>query len=225
MRQHFLFFDIILHMEVAIWSDPNDVGQALARLGLGVAPLSKALLVGYLARISCTANDAPNAPGFYQWNATLRSLREDLVLLQWTRCDDGNFATVVDPTGKIAVTVASGNADTGRAHLTPTTRSSKGPNTAAAVSINAGQMELFPELIEALPIHDGERRVTWILLFHADGKELRGELSLPVSMDEEGHIKAWKERIILPSQPLDSGFTVREPEFGPEVDIDIQRRA
>jgi hypothetical protein len=35
---------------------------------------------GHLAAISRTANDAPNAAGFYQWNETLRAMREELAL-------------------------------------------------------------------------------------------------------------------------------------------------
>jgi hypothetical protein len=65
---------------------------------------------------------------------------------------------------------------------------------------------------------------TWILLFRATGTELRAELSLPVNMDEGGQIRLWRERIILPSQPLDTAFTIPEPDFGPDVEIEIQRR-
>lgn len=212
-------------METAILLASDEVQGALARLGLDVAPLVKAVQAGYLARISRTANDAPNAPGFYQWNATLRSLREDLVTIRWTRCDDGNFATIVRPGGDVALVVASGNEDTGNPRKVPTTRSAKGPNTEAAVSLNAGQLELFPEL-SAPPIHDGNPlRVTWVLLFYVDSKELRAELSLPVDMDVDGHIKTWKVRIILPSQQIDPDITVPKPDFGPDVEIDIRRRA
>jgi hypothetical protein len=211
-------------MDVAVWFEPADVDAALARLGLSVSPLTEALLVGWVARASCTENDAPNFPGFVQWGRTLRALRERLVLLGWTRCDDGNFATSVSPDKQIAIAVASGNEDTGRRDAVPSTRSAKGPSTAAAVSINAGQLEMFPEVLPA-PIHDGDNsRVTWLVLFHADGKELRAELSLPVDMDAEGHIKLWRERIILPAQPLDAATVMPEPDFGPNIEIEVKRR-
>ena len=212
-------------METAVRYELNDVEIALARLGLTIAPLAQAVQLGYLARHSCTANDAPNAPGFYQWNATLRGLREGLVLMDWTRCDDGNFATIVSPDERIAISVASGNLDTGNPLAVPSTRSSKGPNTAAAVSVNAGQFELFPAMFTP-PVHDGDdKRATWILLFYTDGKELRSELSLPIAMDVDGHIMAWKERIILPVQPLDNDVPVLNPDFGPDVEIKVSRRA
>jgi hypothetical protein len=206
----------------AIWTSPEEIDAALARLGLTLAPLRRAVAAGYLARISCTANDAPNAPGYYHWNATLRGLREELVTIDWSRCDDGNFSTIVHPSNKVAIAVASGNEDTGIVEAVPTTRCAKGPNTAAAVTVNIAQLELFP--IEAPPVHDGHERVTWFLLFYADRHELRAELSLPVFIDAEGQIQAWRERIILPSEPLESEAIIPEPDFGPEVDIDVRRR-
>jgi hypothetical protein len=212
-----------MQMEPAVWIDPSDVEAALARLGLTVHPLQKAIVSGYLARISCTANDAPIAPGFYQWNATVRMLREELVMINWTRCDEGNFATIVSPDQKIAIAVASGNEDTGIEHAVPTTRSSKGPNKAAAVVINSGQLDFF--LAEATPVDDAYKRATWMLLFHTYGDEIRGEPSLPVQMDEEGHISIWKERIILPATPLGSDVKMPVPDFSPDVEIDIRRRA
>lgn len=211
-------------MQVAIWTDPEDVDAALARLGLTVAPLLKAVLAGHLARINCTENDAPNVPGIMQWNGTLRTLREELVLTAWTRCNAGGFARTISPTGSVAIAVASGNENTGIRKAIPTTRSAKGPNTAAAVQTNAAQLDLFAEVIPTEPLEEAER-VTWFLLFHNDGSELRAELSLPVTMGEDDRIGLWRERIILPAQPLDTGFTLPEPDFGPDLDIDVQRRA
>lgn len=211
-------------MLVAIWTDPDDVDAALGRLGLTVAPFLKAVLAGHLARINCTENDAPNAPGFMQWNGTLRTLREELVPAAWTRCNVGGFATIVSPTGQVAIAVASGNESTGIRGAIPTTRSAKGPNTASAVQTNAAQFDLFAAVIPAPPPEDAER-VTWFLLFHNDGQELRAELSLPVIMGEDGHIGLWRERIILPTQPLDTSFTLPELDFGPDLDIDVRRRA
>ncbi len=211
-------------MQVAIWTDPGDVDTALDRLGLTVKPLLNAILAGHLIRINCTENDAPNAPGFMHWNGTLRTLREELVPAAWTRCNAGGFSTTVSPTGKIAVAVASGNENTGIRGAIPTTKSPKGPNTASAVQSNAAQLDLFAAVISTLS-PEAPERVTWFLLFHNDGKELRGELSLPVTMGEGGHIGLWRERIILPAQPLDTSFVLPQPDFGPDLDIDVRKRA
>lgn len=212
-------------MKVAIWSEPDDVEAALGRLGLAVAPLVVAVNRGHLAAISRTSNDAPNAAGFYQWNETLRTMREELTPFGFTRSDTGSYSTALRSDKRMAIAVSSGDEGTGIASANPSTKQGKGPRTIAAVSSNATQLELFPrEIMMMPPPADDIDRLTWILLFRAAATELRAELSLPVTMNDGGQISAWRERIILPSQPLDTAFTIPEPDFGPELEIEIQRR-
>lgn len=210
--------------KTAIRVEQEDVDAALARLGLTVKPFIHAVRSGYLSRIARTANDAPAAAGFYQWNDTLRGVRDELVLLGWTRVDEQGFSTVVSSDGKIAIAVSSGDEATGVARSFPRTKRDKGPRTADAVNTNAAQLDLFPETLSE-PTVSGDC-LTYVLLFHADRKELRAELSLPVSLDDQDHISSWRERIILPSQPIDpEGAIMPEPDFSPEIDISVQRRA
>ena len=211
-------------MKVAIWSEPDDVEAALACLGLAVAPLVVAVNRGHLEAISRTANDAPNAAGFYQWNETLRAMREELALFGFTRSDAGSYSTALRSDKRMAIAVSSGDEGTGVAAASPSTKQGKGPRTIAAVSSNATQLELFPGEIMMPPPADDIDCLTWILLFRAAATELRAELSLPVTMNDGGQISAWRERIILPSQPLDTPFSIPEPDFGPELEIKIQRR-
>lgn len=200
-----------------------DVEEALAELGVPLKFLQEAVQVGYLARISRRANDAPSAAGFYQWNDTLRSLRENMAGQNWARNDTGNWPTTVHPEKLLAIAVSSGNADTGKETANPSTKAPKGPRTARAVTINANQAWLpgFEPEEKAVP---GASLPTWLLLFYANEKELRAELSLPVNMDSEGHVSTWRERIILPALPVDPVLTVAEPDFGPDVDIKIARK-
>jgi hypothetical protein len=212
-------------MKAAIWSDPLDVETALERLGIAAAPLILAVNRGHLAAISRTANDAPNAAGFYQWNETLRTLREELAVLGFTRSNNRGYSTALRGDKRMAIAVSSGDEGTGIALANPSTKQVKGPCTIAAVSSNAAQIEMFPdEVLMSVPALDDIECLTWLLLFHAAGMELRAELSLPVTMDAGGQIRAWRERIILPSQPLDAPFILPEPDFGPDVEIEIQRR-
>jgi hypothetical protein len=44
-------------------------------------------------------------------------------------------------------------------------------------------------------------------------------------MTDNGHIGLWRERIILRAQPLDAAFTLPDADLGPDLDIDVQRRA
>ncbi len=65
--------------------------------GLTASPLMRAVRAGYLSRISRTANDAPIAAGFYHWNETLRTLRDELVVLGWNAGDEQMFSTILSP--------------------------------------------------------------------------------------------------------------------------------
>lgn len=211
-------------MPVAIRHTPEDVEAALAALDLTVEPLLRAVQAGYLARISRTANDAPIAGGFYQWNETLRILREGLAPAGWARSDDSGFSTAEHPDRTFRIAVSSGDLGTGRTDAMPRTRRSKGPRTAAAVSVNAAQLDLFPDTLTR-PLVEGGKVLTWVLLFCCDGDQLRAELSLPVYLDDGGHIDDWRERVLLPSQSIDPAFVMPEPDFGPDIDVEIVRRA
>ena len=204
-------------------TDPEEVDTALARLGLTREPLREAVLAGLLARDACTANDPPFLPGIYQWGRTVRVLREGLAPSGWSRSDEGNFCTVVEPGGAFAIAVASGSEHTGLVGLEmPTTKRRKGPSTAEAVHTNA-QLYLFPEFAPAVTAEPD--RATWVLLFYSDGKEIRTELSLPDSIGDDGHINGWRERIILGAQPLDGELAPITPDFGPDPTIDVRRKA
>jgi hypothetical protein len=203
--------------------EPDEVDEALAKLGLTRAPLLDVVKAGLLARETCTANDPPFFPGIFQWARTVRALREGLAPLGWPRSDEGNFCTVVEPAEQFAIAVASGCENTGRVtHETPTTRRRKGPNTVDAVHNNA-QLFLFPEFAPAVKME--ATRATWVLLFYRDEKEIRAELSLPDSIGDDGHINGWRERIILGAQPLDDDIAQAAPDFGPDPTIDVRRRS
>lgn len=212
-------------MLTAVKSTPEEVSDALADLGLSIEPLIEAVKAGYLARSSCTANDAPFYPALSQWNRTQRVLREKLMLVGWSKSDDGNYCTVVSPDNSIAIATASGCDNTGNPDYLPTTKSPKGPSTVDAVLANAAQFCL-PGILPVPAIPDmSDGRVTWILLFYCDHQELKAELSLPASMGDDGRPDIWKERIILPSMPLDPIVPEITPDFGPDLNVDIKRRA
>lgn len=212
-------------LKTVIHAEPEDVEVALARLGLTVLPLMRSVRTGYLSRISRTANDAPIAAGFYHWNETLRTLRDELVVLGWTRVDEQMFSTILSPDGRIAISVSSGDEATGDPRGFPRTKRDKGPRTADAIYTNVEQLDFFKTAPEPVS-EEAAECLTYVLLFHADATELRAELSLPVSMDEKDHIDSWRERIILRAQPLDpEDAAMPKPDFGPDIDIDVQRRA
>jgi hypothetical protein len=220
-------------LEEAVWFNPRDVRLRLDRLGLKVDPLQNVVRGGYIARISRTENDSPIAPGLYQWNETVRMLREYGVGLGWGRNNDNGLPTIINPEGTIAICVSSGDEKTGIATATPGTKHKKGPRTAAFVTSNQMQLALGEYItMQKGPVYssvDGRALATWTLLFFPDheSEEIRSELSLPIFI-ASGDINGWSERIILPAIPLDGGDGFKrmsDPDFGPDVDIDIRRLA
>jgi hypothetical protein len=210
-------------MLLTLHAQPEEVDEALAKLGLTRTPLLDAVKAGWLARETCTANDPPFFPGMFHWARTVRVLRERLSPLGWTRSDEGNFCTVVEPAEQFAIAVASGCENTGQAtRETPTTKRRRGPSTFDAVQTNA-QLCLFPDFAPTVKME--ATRATWVLLFYRDQKEIRAELSLPDSIGDDGHINGWRERIILDAQPLDEDIAPAAPDFGPDPTIDVRRRA
>ena len=214
-------------MQTQVHSDPDDVRSALERLGVTEAALRRAIFAGWAERAACTGNDAPIAPGFLQWNRTLRTLREQLAPSGWRASNDDRYFTAVNAAGDLAVAVASGCANTGLPRRPPTTRSRKGPSTCAAVERNHDQFELpFAPVSLRRAAADGEGRVTWLLLFHVDEREIRAELSLPVGMDEDGHVDRWRERIIIARTPLDpTALPIPAEEPDQPIDVPVRRRA
>src|SRR5207249_4791227 len=98
-----------------------------------------------------------------------------------------------------------------------------------AIMVNQAQFELFPGLAPAdfRVAQPGDEPVTWIMLIHRAEGELRCELSLPVSVGDDGRVNQWRERILLRSIPFDPVpgelNPLPEPQLG--FDVEIRRRA
>jgi hypothetical protein len=87
-------------------------------------------------------------------------------------------------------------------------------------------MVLFEEFMQEIK-DDADGNQTWILMHHTDTArgEIRFELSLPAEIGSDGKITSWSERIVLGSIPFDDDLTeILEPS-GPDIDIEIRRKA
>lgn len=212
-----------------MYVEEGAIEDRLAQLGLEEERLIEIARRGYIAFASCTPNDPPLYPGFSAWATMVRGLREYL-LPAWSRCDENNYSLVVNPSGTMAIAVATGDDATGRIDASPTTKSSKGPSTADAVSSNQLQLEL-PYIFDSAPAvaEDAvpeEKRMTWIFLVHRARDEVRCELSLPTSMGTDGRVDGWRERIILKSFPTDPEvIDITPPQPLPDISVDVKRRA
>ena len=215
-------------MQQVVRFESADVASRLKQMGLDQMDLQEPVMQGMLARSECTLNDPPLFAGFTAWARTVRVLREKLIPKHWTRSDEGNFPLAVNPSGNLAIAVATGDDGTGDAMANPMTKSPKGPRTQSAIEANQYQsllFEAFPEF--EIPETQHNDRVTWILLQHYDQvkKEVRSELSLPSSYS--GKVDGWSERIILTALPFDPTTAIPVPVLpsSPDIDIPLIRRA
>lgn len=209
-----------------VYEDPEEGRLRLAELGLTFDDLYRAMRYGYLARLSCNSNDPPSTVGFLLWARTTRGLREQLAPRGWMKSDK-KLSVTVNPDETIAIAVSTGDDATGLVDGEPKSRFPKGPATREAVAINAdAQGELFPlaEVTKRPP-------TTWFLLLSVEKQKektvIRAELSLPSSMDEEGRIGGWFERIVLPviEDSDDADRRRRDDDTGPDFDVDVRKRA
>lgn len=215
-------------MAAFVRREPDDVRNRLSELDLEEDGLRDAVRRGQLAFLNCTPNHPPQYPGMSAWAETVCALREALMPAGWQRSNDNNYATCLAPRSEMAIAVATGDDATGRPDATPTTNARKGPRTLDAVEAN--QMR-FTFMDDPAPRRAAQAAVggreTWILLIHRSAAEVRCELSLPIAMDEDGHVNAWRERILLGSIPLDGDLAevVPTPPQLPDIDVSIRRRA
>jgi len=213
-------------MNTVIKIEPIEVKGRLEELGLKEELLNNSILKGLIARSESTLNHPPLYAGFITWANIVKGLREELIPLGWVRNDENMYSRIFNPTGTIAIAVATGDENTGNPHINSMTKSSKGNATNKAVTINAQLSLNFG--FENIEIEDSENNKikTWLLMFSINNNEVLSELSLPISFN--GKVNGWNERIILGSIPLDPTSTDIPlsplPQL-PDIDVLISRRA
>jgi hypothetical protein len=208
-----------------ILSDPDVVSHRLNQLQLEATSLREAILQAHLHRSRLTSNHPRIFFGLEMWGWSVSSLREQLRPLGWVRNDIGNFPLTAHEALRVAIAVAAGDEGTGRPEAVPSNRSRKGKNTVDAIELNQ-QFDMFEEFLPRPDENLGGYK-TWVLLHHTDPlkEEIRIELSLPSEIGEDGKISAWSERILLGNLPLDGNAIEIAPPSGPDVLIDIRRKA
>lgn len=207
---------------------PEEIASRLDLLGVSEAALREAIYQGHLQRSQLTLNHPRTFPGLAMWGFVVGALRDQLRPMGWDRKDVGSFPLAVNEDLKLAIAVASGDESTGVPYAHPSNRSKKGPNTVDAIEANR-QMGLFEHVEEFLQGAkdnvDGNQ--TWILMHHTDTTrgEIRFELSLPADIGDDGKITLWAERILLGSISFDDDLAELLLPGGPEIDIEIRRKA
>ncbi len=227
-----------MRQRIAVHQGLIEVTDKLATMRLTVKILSDAILAGEAARDMCTANDPKTAGGYDAWARATKSLREQLTTHDWKRSDEGGLPVVVSPSGDLAVTVATGDQNTGWTvdgntglPVSPRTKYAKGATTIALVTRNRMQPDFWEPDQEQVKVSDPTRK-TWFLLRIRDGESVRAELSLPAEIGDDGHVEEWLDRIILPPISLKPGSGILEQpspdsgdERGIEIDVPVRRRS
>lgn len=201
---------------------------SLVSLELPEMALLAAVRMGVSSARNITAFHPVTARGFIQWSETVASLRQALDEDGWKRSDPKNSPRITSPDGRTSIMVIGGNADTGVSmDVAPATARRRGPATEAAVQGNGkrrgipGQGVLDIDIVLDLKREPKESQ-TWVLLYHwsTDEPVVRAELSLPVSI-EDGEIKTWEHRILLPAQGIEDFEISSRPAVSPEDDVDF----
>jgi hypothetical protein len=205
--------------------DPITVADRLEQLGVTQDALRESIYQAHLQRTRLTPNHPRIFPGLEMWGWSVASLREQLRPLGWFRIDVANFPLTVNETLGLAIAIASGDEGTGDPHAQASNRSKKGPNTVDAVETNQ-QFDMFAEFLPQTK-EDAAGNDTWVLLHYTDStkQEIRIELSRPSEIGDDGKISAWSERIILPSISFDGDPVEILTPSGPDIDIEIRRKA
>lgn len=219
---------------IRIVTEPWDVDRRLAELadGLTQEVLKEAVRRAQAAWAACTPHHPRVYAGITNWAEGIRALRDLLVPVAWTSEENRGQPFVVDPSGALAITVLSGDANTGKVgEGQPRTSAGHGPATVEFVDQNAF---LWPHMeAERLEKQAKQRKLaknTWVLLLHRDKSlgQVRCELSHATGVDPENRIISWSERIILPPvdfEPTPENIRNAEGPDDGEITIDIQRRA
>jgi hypothetical protein len=208
--------------DTTIKGDAPDIVAELARLGLKPDDITYVAQRWYVHATGFTPHHPPASVGIACWGEAVAALRDQLRPRGWEPADDRNCALVKSPDGKLAISVATGTAGTGRREGNPTNRHPKGIGALEAVAVNQRQLDLpFVDVPGRKPT---PAYVTWFLLLYKDSDEIRCELSLPSDISGEWHITAWAHRIVLPPIPIDDTAVEIDVPEGDDIDIDVRRR-
>lgn len=169
-------------------NDLAEITSLLSPYQIGVRDLQDAIRFGLAEYLECTPHDPIHLPGVLLVGKSIRRLRDTLVIRDWDAVNVRGYATVQHPSGRMAITTALGDHNTGIALKSPRTSASKGPESAAYVQTN--QMSLFPNMFPGPIPHTTDQTAGFILLMHVFDSEqvVNAELSRPIGSDHNRRV-------------------------------------
>lgn len=204
--------------------DEFDINSRLDNMSLNLQDIIQLSLDALLVRTECTNYNTKGAPGYLQWDAMVRRLRECFCFKHWEKYEDNGVEGIFNKNKKIKLIPSSGNAGTGIKTLIPSNKNPKGFKTIELIN-NSTQGNLFTGYNTQI---DDDNSKLYILLYYSNNKELRLEVSKPSYINKSGIIEAWEERIIIPPILLD-GVSIKRntsnnPSLYEEIDIPVIRK-
>lgn len=184
---------------------------------------------GYRRRVEATDMHSTTAAGTFHWHESIFALRTMLSERGWRKEDVSNCPLIVSPDRTIALSLMTGDNETGWPQGNPSNQAQKGAVLETAVARNQQQLKLFDaKYVSATLSNRQEATQLWVVLYHvavgtSGNTEIRMEVSLP-SEFEKKRIVGWRERLILaPIAPGGDGAAQHDLPTGP-IDVPIERR-
>ncbi len=189
--------------------------KKLSRMGLTYEILSNSVLEGYVQKQRLSQYAPPLFRGLSPWGHTAIALREQLIQVGWTLCDEYNLNRTISPNNDFTIVVSSGNAGVGKVGYAPSTLNRKGELSNIVIDVNNEvQLTFFPIETNKTKKYNISKMFHWFLLYYNDGEKLWLELSLPRELNAKGRVSSWFQRIVLPPVDL-SDFEVNPNNLNP----------
>lgn len=217
--------------------ETSEVDYHLSHLDLTQDELCLILSKALSKLLSATSDDVKNARGTLFFQEAVRSARDILRHKGFKSLYSQGLELTEN--GKIAIYVCSGNEHTGIVNAYPQSKNAKGEWTLDVLGLsldnNLNQIQLdyednqiafnFPAIDEK---KDEENELDiWCLLHYVYQVsefqwEVKAELSKATTHNSKNFINGFSKRLILNTKPIDPITNLgMEPEFTPEIDIDI----
>lgn len=210
-------------MTAVIYVEAWERDTRLRALGCKRSQLIDVVQACVAARGGCTENDPKSAPGYEAWRAGTRRLREIFLPEGWEKEDLNGIEAIVHHERKLRISVVNTDSGTADISQSPRNRTCKGSATEKVIDLN-NQLELdIPRLGDC--VTDERGYSTWHLCIFDDGNVVRAELACPIEF-KSGYFVKFKERIFIlgPGEWGDTGFSSRDADLGPDVEIKIRRK-
>lgn len=198
--------------------EPEDVVEALQRIGLSKDIVSEIAHAAAAARAESLPIDPVSAPGWFAYAHGIRHMRLRLLPEQgWRTCRDGNVESVVNDERGIQLCFQNVDLACSPNHIP---RAISGKGSAARKQIAEWQGELFPRPVSEEHDHIGCAPTVWVICVESSDYALRAEVSCPTPF-EGSQFDSFHERIFVVDERFDDIDPTSLSEDSDLEDLDV----